>query len=214
MHDTPQLPSPLPVGHFQQLTHLPNSRPERDSAQEKRLQHTTMLLDKTGSLDKSATSGSGTPDGFVSIERPSRFHRGSITRDAVRNLFSVPFCVSVDRMNRSSKHHLSLFSKETGICEKKVSPNFQFDEGLAGLFLSPRCLCESVLVIDRLVFTIWVGGGIARGGLITSFLVSGVSNCPLTMQHPMTSRGPRLMDRTIKKKKPVRIRHWHRRDRE
>ena len=88
-------------------------------------------------------------------------------------------CCVLRVVSSSSQNHLSLFSRETCILEKSISPNFQLKESLTSLFLSPRCLYKRVFVFDHFVFSLRADRGVDRGGsmVVTSysrFLTSGV----------------------------------------
>ena len=107
--DSPRQPVPLPVGHIREMTHRAKSEPGLDSAQEKHLQHkvtiqnTTSLQTSPSRQVQELTGPAYTPpDGFHGIERPSRLQLSCITRDAVRNLFSIPLCVGSCKMNRAA----------------------------------------------------------------------------------------------------------------
>ena len=97
-------------------------------------------------------------------------------------------CCVLRVVSGSSQDHLSLFSGETCILEKSISPNFQLKESLTSLFSSPRCLYKRVFVFDRCVFSLRADRGVDRGGsmVVTSysrFLTSGVSDTSESLGH-------------------------------
>ena len=97
-------------------------------------------------------------------------------------------CCVLGVVSSSSQDHLSLFSRETCILEKSISPNFQLKESLTSLFLSPRCLYKRVFVFDHFVFSLRADRVVDRGGsmVVTSysrFLTSGVSDTSESLGH-------------------------------
>ena len=158
--DSPQPQVPQPVGHIREKTHHLKPKPELDSAQEKHLQH-KVRIQNTTSLQTS----------------PSR---------QVQELTGPGHHIRV--VSNSSQDHLSLFSRETCILEKSISPDFQLKESLTSLFLSPRCLYKRVFVFDLFVFSVRADRGVDRGGsmVVTShsrFLTSGVSDTSESLGH-------------------------------
>ena len=86
------------------------SGPMCDPAQYTRLQRTVAILETTSlqtnlshKVQNRRVQHNTPPDGFIGIARPSHFHLGSITRDAVSDLFSIPLVFSFGKMNRATR---------------------------------------------------------------------------------------------------------------
>ena len=56
--------------------------------------------------------------------------------------------------------------KRRAFCRWRCPPNFHSKKVLVSLSLSPWCLCESIFVISHFEFSVRVGRGISRDGLV------------------------------------------------
>ena len=108
MFDWPQLPAPRPVARIQETTLLQISEPTLDSAQGKHFQHTMRIRNST-SLQTSPPRQAQELKGpahhttrWIHLDRKTKSHLAASPEDTVRNLFSIPFCVSFGNMNRAA----------------------------------------------------------------------------------------------------------------